>query len=170
MTPPARATAMPPSRPFSAGTTSSEAENGDLRASVSFAWRTPSTSSMPRSLLPTISPGVTVLPAASMIVAPAGAGTGADADDAPAVDDDGRVVERRAVAGHHCRVDDGERGGGERGGRGGGQQRGGEGREQLHLTSPVPGWPSSKSVRGRRCKSAASYITAPSIHTVSGRE
>ena len=38
-----------------------------------------------------------------------------------------------------------------------------------HLTSPSPGWPSSKSLTGRRLGSLASYISAPSIQTRSGR-
>ena len=38
-----------------------------------------------------------------------------------------------------------------------------------HFTSPSPGWPSSKSLTGRRLGSLASYISAPSIHTRSGR-
>ena len=37
-----------------------------------------------------------------------------------------------------------------------------------HFTSPSPGWPSSKSLTGRRLRSMASYISAPSIQTFSG--
>ena len=40
----------------------------------------------------------------------------------------------------------------------------------LHFTSPSPGWPSSKSATGRFLGSAESYINAPSIQTLSGRE
>ena len=39
-----------------------------------------------------------------------------------------------------------------------------------HFTSPSPGWPSSKSLTGRFFGLLASYISAPSIHTLSGRE
>src|SRR6185369_14524552 len=39
-----------------------------------------------------------------------------------------------------------------------------------HFVSPSPGWPSSKSLTGRRFGSLASYISAPSIQTICGLE
>ena len=38
-----------------------------------------------------------------------------------------------------------------------------------HFTSPSPGWPSSKSLTGRRRGLPLKYIRAPSIQTRSGR-
>ena len=38
-----------------------------------------------------------------------------------------------------------------------------------HFVSPSPGWPSSKSLTGRRCGSRMSYMSAPSIQTCCGR-
>ena len=71
-----------------------------------------------------------------------------------------RVTERNGA------VDDGERLRADRSGRG--DQQGCE-EPADHLTSPSPGWPSSKSLTGLRFGSFASYICAPSIHTRSGR-
>ena len=51
-----------------------------------------------------------------------------------------------------------------------GRQLSGGEQEMLHFTSPSPGWPSSKSLTGRRLGSSASNISAPSIQTFSGRE
>ena len=59
---------------------------------------------------------------------------------------------------------------GERRGEAASAARGGEERGAPHLTSPSPGWPSSKSLTGRRAGSSASNISAPSIQTFSGRE
>ncbi len=89
---------------------------------------------------------------------------GPDAPDTAAVDDDRRAFDRGAGTGHHRRVGNGD---GRGMGRAGEQ---GKDQERLHLTSPAPGWPTSKSARGRRFGSAASYISAPSIQTSTGRE
>ncbi len=165
VTPPVRATAMPLSRPLIAGTTSSDAEKGDFFAAVSLAWGTPSTPSMPRSLMPTTRPGVTTLPLPSITVAPAGAAPGPTLRMRPpsittvalsmVVPAPVITVALVMAMGAADAVPASSAAARSR---------------RFTSTSPAPGWPSSKSVRGRRRGSAASYITAPSIQTVSGRE
>lgn len=76
--------------------------------------------------------------------------------DVAVADQHGAAVDRRgAVADDEFGVDDRDRLRGS--GRGDEGRGGGEEREQaLHLTSPAPGWPSSKSDTGRRFGSLAS--------------
>ena len=88
-------------------------------------------------------------------------------DHHPAFDRFGAVADHEAGIGDHHVLREG------RGGKG--QRAKGDGaeaaaRNPLHFTSPSPGWPSSKSVTGLRLGSLASNISAPSIHTFSGRE
>ena len=91
-------------------------------------------------------------------------------DHPAAAHHDGGVLDRiAAVSGRDGGVGDGEILRGERPGKRSGST-GEEERKFLHFTSPSPGWPSSKSLTGRRFLSIASNISAPSTQTFSGRE
>lgn len=99
---------------------------------------------------------------------------GAGGDDLAVADHDGAALDRlAAIADHEPGV--GDRHGLGRGGSGEESHRGkrrGGGEKELpghHFTSPSPGWPSSKSETGRRFGSLASYSSAPSTQTISGR-
>src|SRR5205085_12615540 len=92
----------------------------------------------------------------------------AGGDDAAVAHDNGAALLRvRSVSPGDDAVGDGD-GLRRRGNRGCSQQCS-EDAETDHLASPSPGWPSSKSLTGRRCGLLASNISAPSIHTRSGR-
>ena len=97
---------------------------------------------------------------------------GADGGDAPAIDDDGAVLDDRPGDGQDAAADDGDRlrlgavrqrddGGGER------QQ---DGRDRArHQRASAGTKPSSKSVRHRVSGADRSKRSAPSIHTFSAR-
>ena len=88
-------------------------------------------------------------------------------DDLAVADHDHAVPDRlRPIAQGDGAAGDGDGLGTKRSG-GREQQRGGETAD--HFVSPSPGWPSSKSLTGRRLGSFMSYISAPSTHTRSGR-
>ncbi len=96
--------------------------------------------------------------------------TAADLCDRAVFDDHVTALDRfAAVAGRDRGIGhrEGLRGGGRRKGAGSGRKESGKAH---HFTSPSPGWPSSKSLTGRRLRSIASNISAPSTQTFSGRE
>ena len=94
-------------------------------------------------------------------------GVGPGGDDPAIAHYHGRADHRlRAVAKRHRPAGDRDTLPSKR--RRSGKQCGGD-QEALHFVSPSPGWPSSKSLTGRFFGSPESYISAPSIHTRSGR-
>ena len=171
VTPSARLTAMVELSGLIAGATSIAALNGPLLADVSSEPSADrSTSLRPRREKPATIPGVTHLPRrvddlgaardrdvrcrrrrsrpSRMTTVPPGIGS----DPSPSATVPPVMATVWAASG---------------GGRG--EQRSGERSGADHFTSPSPGWPSSKSLTGRRRGLALSYIRAPSIHTLSGR-
>ena len=169
VTPSARLTEMVEFIGLTAGATSIAALNGPPGARSSVVPSADrSTSLRPRREKPPMIPGVTHLPRASMISAPRGIGMPTPgAEDLAVLDDDRPADDRiRPVAKRDGAAGNGDGLGGERGRA---AQQGGRDQEALHLVSPSPGWPSSKSLTGRSRGLALSYIRAPSIHTLSGR-
>ena len=155
---------------MTAGATSIAAPNGPPFALSSVVPSPPrSISVRPRREKPATMPGVTHLPlrvdhlrAVRDCDVDAGRGDPAVADDDGAARDRlGPVAERDRPAG------DGD---GLRGKRAALQLRSSAATsEPDHFTSPSPGWPSSKSLTGRSRGLPLKYISAPSIHTRSGR-
>ncbi len=147
VTPAARLTAIELACGLIAGATSIAALNGEALAWVSLVASTASTSRSPIREKPATTPAVTHLPRASITLAPAGTATLAPGGDHAAVtQDNGAALDRLgAVADHDASA-------GDRGGLGGRRDRdeGEEECERPHFTSPSPGWPSSKSLTGRR--------------------
>ena len=147
--PPARLTASAgPNSGFTAGATSSAALNGSPNAEIIASLDRGRTSLRPRSVIPTTSPGVTHLPAASITSMRRGRSLPRRGDHPAAAHHDRAALDRRAaVTDHHVALTTAKScAWPARPARP--MSNGANGSRGFHLVSPMPGWPSSKSLTG----------------------
>jgi hypothetical protein len=167
VTPSMRFTGMSMERGLKASAASSAAPKRSLATSVSTVNGSRLTSLRPMVDSGSMKPGVTILPRASTISAPAGMSMrGADGHD-PAVPDEHGAVGNAAGGGRSLdgAADDGERAGvhRRRAGEHGRRQQAEQERCAHQWPPPISIMPSSKSDFGWRSGSCRSYTSAPSI-------